>query len=832
MPLTDSRMSSHPSAGFAKTPRTPVGDAPVRPGAPTGGATLPELALLTVVVGVSAVSWSAIVLAELGLFTGPRLLGCAALVAGGVAVAARRDISSVVASRTTTSAWAWASLVLAIGLAASLYARPGECLLDGRDASVYVAIGRTIERTGGVVADDPLVAAVPPGLRDALLARDPILPDHLARFPGGILVSPGGTRLLPLFNHLLPAWFAALSALGVPGDGYAVNVVFGVLAVFAVWVVGRRAWSPAAGAVAALLLSVSYGQVVYSRLAFSEVLAQFLLIAGTGALLIARDTGSRLAGAAAGAAIGLTGFARLEGLVLIVPLALVFLAWSRPRFPLGAWRWLAGAVVVVGAHALAHALTISRLYTLRVATAAWHDLARAGSPLAHPPALVAAGALTIAVLAAMAWRRRVPHAARMGTTRAVVMLTAVACAGLAAPALVEAGRLISLPGLIAAVAGLAMATWRGDRQRLALVTVPFVVELIALGVWRESAALGSDFRRLVPVVLPVAVLGVGFLCAMVAARRRRVWQGVWLVPAGLAAFWTWQAWPLVEAPPMQGVNEQVAALARRLPPDSVVLSDRSASSHLALSLQSAFGVATLPLTERPSSAASVRAFAERVLAGGRPFFVLLGVYEGEIPRRLRRSDLAAFDVWPVGTARLEYTAAAPALNGFPRLLPKVSAQVSLYQVAPAGTREPTNLPLTVDIGRADFAFVSSGFYGPETLPGASARWTSGHAEVMLPRLAAGPLPISLVVRLAAYRPEGVARPTVRIGVDGHLVATLEGVPPAFETYRVQLPPSAVDSLRARAATLTIDAGTFVPRQGGLGSDPRVLGVAVDWFRFE
>jgi hypothetical protein len=781
---------------------------------------------------VAAVSWAALLLAEFGAFSGRRVLLCAAIIAATVGFAGRRDLKSAFATGAAVTPWVWISLAVTLACSAILVSRPGECLIDGRDASVYVAIGRTIEHTGGIVSSDPLRGIVGADALVPLLARDLLWPHELTRFPGGIQAPEGNDRLVPLFHPLLPAWIATVSSLTGPRGGYFVNAIFGLLGVFALWLVGRRAWSPIAGGVAAALLAINGGQILYSRLALSEVPAQYLMLAGVFFTLQAWDTRSRLAGGCAGAAIGLAGFTRIDALIVLVPLTAVFLAYAHRRNLLGpAWRWSAAMLAIVGAHAAAHALLVSRPYTLRVAGAAWDGVSgRLGSGAAGPVLVLAAAAgVTMLALAARRSARWSTPAAR---SLALVVGAGVTLALLASPAIGMAGRLLSPPGVAAALAGLAVVMWRGPRPRVFLVVAPFVADAVLLGTWPEAAGLSADFRRLVPSMLPIAMLFIGVLVSDASTLPSRALRIAWALPAGLAALWLWQAWPMLRTPPLQDLHRRVALVASRLPSDAVVLSDWSVPSHLMLALQSGFGRICLPLVERPPSASSIGTFIDRVLASGRPVFVMIGGYEGEIGRRLWRSDVEGFEVRDAGLASLRYTMAAPLFSGFPRPVPTISRRVELYQVSRPVEKPRIDLPLAIEVGDLDFRWLLRGFYGREWIQDVSARWTSGHAEIALPRLAAGDSSVTLLLRIATHRPPGAAAPIVRLSIDGTPAGSIERPGQEFKIYQIALDPRIAARLRAGPATLTIASDTIVPGAGGGVGDVRALGVVVDWLRLE
>jgi hypothetical protein len=142
------------------------------------------------------------------------------------------------------------------------------------------------------------------------------------------------------------------------------------------------------------------------------------------------------------------------------------------------------------------------------------------------------------------------------------------------------------------------------------------------------------------------------------------------------------------------------------------------------------------------------------------------------------------------------------------------------------------LPLAIEVGDLDFRWLLRGFYGREWIQDVSARWTSGLAEIALPRLAAGDSSVTLLLRLASHRPPGAAAPNVRLSIDGTPAGSIERASAAFATYQIALDPRLAARLRAGAATLTIASDTFVPAAGGRGGDTRALGVVVDWLRLE
>jgi hypothetical protein len=199
---------------------------------------------------------------------------------------------------------------------------------------------------------------------------------------------------------------------------------------------------------------------------------------------------------------------------------------------------------------------------------------------------------------------------------------------------------------------------------------------------------------------------------------------------------------------------------------------------------------------------------------------------------LWRSDVEGYGVADAGVFPLTYTMAAPLLSGFPRPVPTISRRVELYRISRPVEEPGVELPREIDVGEIDFRWLLRGFYGQERLGDAPVRWTSGHAELALPRLAPGDSPITLLLRLATHRPPGVAAPAVRLSIDGMPAGAIDRPSPAFAIYQINLDPRIAARLRAGPATLTIAADTFVPGRAGGGGDTRVLGVTIDWLRLE
>jgi hypothetical protein len=133
----------------------------------------------------------------------------------------------------------------------------------------------------------------------------------------------------------------------------------------------------------------------------------------------------------------------------------------------------------------------------------------------------------------------------------------------------------------------------------------------------------------------------------------------------------------------------------------------------------------------------------------------------------------------------------------------------------------------LDFGRPRDAWANlEGFHDREVheKSGASWRWTSGRASFTwfpVPDLEPG----EIVLR--ARTPSG-AGVRVDVAFDGRAAGNVEIPPGDFAEVRIPLDPPARERLRAGdPVRITLATPVLVPRDAGLGGDPRRLGIALD-----
>ena len=113
---------------------------------------------LSLVSGVLLLGWVATAATELGVFRAEAIVVLGVLV--GAAGAWRAKRHGVKIAFEPTPRLEAAFLIALIGLMIALYFRPHEFIFGGADAGVYVNLGATISRSGGLTLNNPDLAAL------------------------------------------------------------------------------------------------------------------------------------------------------------------------------------------------------------------------------------------------------------------------------------------------------------------------------------------------------------------------------------------------------------------------------------------------------------------------------------------------------------------------------------------------------------------------------------------------------------------------------------------------------------------------------------------------
>jgi hypothetical protein len=230
--------------------------------------------------------------------------------------------------------WALTAGVVALAIVAGFWngAHHGEHLIAERDPGVYAATGLWLGDHGNLrigTPTGPFDGA--PGVREA-----------------GIGFTPNSAGSLDAQFAHLNAVFLAVASWISPKAMFVVPALVMSAALLLLYALGVRLGKPIGGAAGALALAVSYPYVFVARDTYSEAVALLLLLSGLWALTFVRRSGLR-AGAVAGALLGATCMARIDGYIPLMPVAgVVALEFLLARRQRNAERWAGYVAAYVG----------------------------------------------------------------------------------------------------------------------------------------------------------------------------------------------------------------------------------------------------------------------------------------------------------------------------------------------------------------------------------------------------------------------------------------------------------------------------------------------------
>jgi hypothetical protein len=547
-----------------------------------------------VLLGELAWAVSGLTAAMLGVFSLPLVLVAWPVVGAGLWIAsrpARRNAG--VASDPATRWLRVAAVAVALTAAVGNAMLPGEHLQTGRDGGTYTATAGWIASDGGLLID----AQVPP-FDDA---------DGLGFDAAGFHAMVTDGPLYAQFMHAFPAMMATVAEAAGLDAMVRLNGVLGGVALLALYAFGERLVRPWAALLTQLAMAGNLVFVYFTRAPFSELLMFAMLFGGLWALDQAVGLRDRTVGFLAGLLLGATFLARLDGLVVLLMLALALL----PPLVTGRLRRVAPAalagIAAMSAFAAIDLFVFAPFYvTLHVEFLVPLGLAFALVGLVALAAVTRRGRRLVRLLLA--------HRARLATATAALIVVAGVYAYVVRPEIVTStwgrttpigwlqqregeavneartyaeqaarwlGWYLGLPTLVAGWLGWAGLVRSTIRRRVGRLT-PFLLTLsglLVLYVWRPSITpdhIWAD-RRFLPVVYPGLLLCAGWLLDrlwdLAAATRARTAAraAVAVVAVLVVALPLRLTLPVADLHEEAGLADDVAAACARLGDDAAIL---------------------------------------------------------------------------------------------------------------------------------------------------------------------------------------------------------------------------------------------------------------------
>jgi hypothetical protein len=533
-----------------------------------------ELALIAAVVAVAALGAVALALAIAGWYSLWAALGLTLALTGAAAAAVAR-LAPPPAVRVDARGLVVLGLV---GAFTAIMFLPGFPYAAGdKDPGIYVIHAMAIDREGATRFTDEV----------ATLDAEGVLPVQYfgpgSRFPGlwrNHRTTGTDIEVQPQFYHQFPALLAVAHGLGDLAGGRGPSAVFhlnpllAALSVVAVAAAARRAFGWPTALVAAALLSTNMLQVWQAKYPSTEILAQLFVVGAILAVMVAVETRWRPAAAAGGLLVGASWLVRPDGfLVVLLAVAVVagLLALGRADARTG---WFVGGLVATMPLVLLQTYHVNLAYSLSTDVPGWPVFTAATL------GLLALGMAVRAASTRPSVRQVLDRASGVlggpdGAQRIVGIVAVVGFALLLVAfwhretllgvdhlirnqqrirsydeqSLIRLSWYLTVPGLVAVVAGLAVVTAPRWRANQFLLAAPGLV-LLPLYLWaaRNSPQMMWWGRRFVPIVL-VALLvlmavAIGWLLR--PGGRRAI--GRQIAGGALAVFlvvtYLGQSWPL------------------------------------------------------------------------------------------------------------------------------------------------------------------------------------------------------------------------------------------------------------------------------------------------
>jgi 4-amino-4-deoxy-L-arabinose transferase-like glycosyltransferase len=299
--------------------------------------------------------------------------------------------------------WEDAIIIILFCLSLLLYAKPAEYIIGWLDAGWYVNTGIHIAKTGSLTGESRIFSSLPPSAKPlfyssfaSLKGMFPYFPDVASR---GIylwafaMADPARGEVTAYHPPLFSIWIAIFYALGGVRFCLYATPFFGALGVLSLYFAGKAMFGREVGLLAAALLAISFTQIYFSRVPYSEVLTQCLLFSGIYTLTTYTLERKPLYAAIAALSFGQAILSRFDSLIVVLPLVMFFGCWialkRSPPKHLGFFAIPLGLLIIDG---IVLALTASGPYVELNSYGLWFKLR---SLLIESPALLAISVVSL-----------------------------------------------------------------------------------------------------------------------------------------------------------------------------------------------------------------------------------------------------------------------------------------------------------------------------------------------------------------------------------------------------------------------------------------------------
>ncbi len=255
---------------------------------------------------------------------------------------------AIVAAGVTFWRLSWIDRIVAVALiliGLSLYLPPAEELALTGDAAIYTNEGIFVARTGGLQAVHEPLALLPPATRTlfAVTSAEQFPARPIQSYDGMVYRSYylADTDTAAIETSRMPlttVWFAFVYALAGVRVALYSTPLFAILSLLLLYAIARRIVSWPIALAVSVLMAVSYMQIYFGRISYAEIFGQFWTLAGMLAAFYWIERRRPLLLVVALFFWATTWAGRIDALLLVPAITLLFLyaALERDRRTLGA----------------------------------------------------------------------------------------------------------------------------------------------------------------------------------------------------------------------------------------------------------------------------------------------------------------------------------------------------------------------------------------------------------------------------------------------------------------------------------------------------------------
>ncbi|MCG2768580.1 MAG: hypothetical protein L6435_09400, partial [Anaerolineae bacterium] len=340
-------------------------------------------------------------------------------------------------------------------------------------------------------------------------------------------------------------------------------------------------------------------------------------------------------------------------------------------------------------------------------------------------------------------------------------------------------------------------------------------------------------RRLVPVVLPALAVFAAYAVVNlppVRFRLHRVAQILAVVT--LAGLFVRAEWPFLRRVEYRGCFDSLTDLAGHFEKDSLILLDRNGpGENVAQPLHYLFGLNTFVLQKEQPDTEVLRPFLHQWWQAEKPVYLILsGASLSWYP-----TDIALV---PEESVVFSLPVTERARGRLPSREQSWHLHFDIYRLEPVDyAQDPgQSLPTRLEMADGEYPYLRGGLHRGELAPdGTTFRWTDGATRLILGAPVADEATLRL--RVSGGREGDIEPPALSVWANGVLVGqTQMDGSHAFEVLEFPLPSELMGELggspSVRRLEVELHSDTWIPMSVTGSTDPRTLGVAVDWIEVE